>query len=376
MQEVLQHNITLLSAIGTCLDKNLIFAAYRLPGKHDFVLVVQKDRQVEELQDLFPAYPARGFLICPFSRESGEKAFLIRPDSVFRGNAGSQAMDEINRLPGLVPPKFDAPDIIETQKETYLGQVENIIDRIGKGEFEKVVLSRVKTVKGNFRQKLPQVFDKLCKTYAEAFVYLFCVNGNCWTGATPEPFICSSDDSMITVSLAGTRPYQKANMDIRNWNRKELLEQEFVTRHIEKVLVDFHVKGYRKNGPYVSRAGNLSHLRTDFVFPLATAGKQLPLLVNALHPTPAVCGMASGKVMEYIQSAEQHSRGYYAGFLGPVGMDENLKLFVNLRCMKVLPDRLVLFVGGGITLDSVPVEEWEETEIKADTLLTVLHQIH
>jgi isochorismate synthase len=43
--------------------------------------------------------------------------------------------------------------------------------------------------------------------------------------------------------------------------------------------------------------------------------------------------------------------------------------------MKVLDDRLILFVGGGITRDSVPDEEWEETEIKADTLLSVLQQM-
>jgi isochorismate synthase len=43
--------------------------------------------------------------------------------------------------------------------------------------------------------------------------------------------------------------------------------------------------------------------------------------------------------------------------------------------MKVLDDQLVLFIGGGITHDSIPEEEWEETEIKADTLLSVLQQI-
>jgi len=32
-------------------------------------------------------------------------------------------------------------------------------------------------------------------------------------------------------------------------------------------------------------------------------------------------------------------------------------------------------VGGGITHDSVPEDEWEETEIKADTLLSVLQHL-
>jgi isochorismate synthase len=43
--------------------------------------------------------------------------------------------------------------------------------------------------------------------------------------------------------------------------------------------------------------------------------------------------------------------------------------------MKVYNDRLVLYIGGGITHDSVAEEEWEETEIKAETLLSVIKQI-
>jgi isochorismate synthase len=43
--------------------------------------------------------------------------------------------------------------------------------------------------------------------------------------------------------------------------------------------------------------------------------------------------------------------------------------------MKVLENQLSLYVGGGITADSVPEDEWEETEIKAETLLSVLNQI-
>jgi isochorismate synthase len=48
---------------------------------------------------------------------------------------------------------------------------------------------------------------------------------------------------------------------------------------------------------------------------------------------------------------------------------------MNLRCLKVYDDRLVLYIGGGITHESIPEEEWEETEIKAETLLSVLKQI-
>ena len=43
--------------------------------------------------------------------------------------------------------------------------------------------------------------------------------------------------------------------------------------------------------------------------------------------------------------------------------------------MKVLENQLILYVGGGITSESVAEDEWEETEIKADTLLSIVQQI-
>jgi isochorismate synthase len=41
----------------------------------------------------------------------------------------------------------------------------------------------------------------------------------------------------------------------------------------------------------------------------------------------------------------------------------------------VLDHRLLLYVGGGITMESVPEAEWEETELKANTLLAVIQKL-
>jgi isochorismate synthase len=374
MQEVLQHKTTLLKTVQVCLDKNLHFAAYRLPGKSEITIVIQRDQEIREQAGIDSGFPEKGFLIAPFSRETGEKTYLIRPDHVVEETTSTHELDEILSLPAWPASGMSTSIPEETTKPEYLRQIDEIISRISASEFEKVVLSRVKIVMGNYKSRLTALFNSLCETYNHAFVYLFSVNGNCWIGATPEPFICSRNGWLSTVSLAGTRPFEIKNMDLRNWNRKELLEQEYVTRHIEKVLVDFSVD-FDKSGPYTSRAGNLSHLRTDFTFSVRTAGSRLPSLISALHPTPAVCGMGSGKAMDFIRSTEKHSREYYTGFLGPVGLDDLLQLYVNLRCMKVLDDRLILYIGGGITQESIPGDEWEETEIKADTLLSVLQQV-
>ena len=47
-------------------------------------------------------------------------------------------------------------------------------------------------------------------------------------------------------------------------------------------------------------------------------------------------------------------------------------LFVNLRCMKIEDKLASIFVGGGITKDSNPEAEWEETVNKAQTMKKVL----
>jgi isochorismate synthase len=206
-------------------------------------------------------------------------------------------------------------------------------------------------------------------------VYLFNAGGKLWMGATPEPLMCSHKNELETVSLAATRRYSAENLNLYNWCKKERDEQNLVTCYIEKALEKFQVKGYSKTGPYTKKAGNLVHLRTDFTLDYNEVNGQLGNLLSELHPTSAVCGLPKNAAMNYLLETEKHNRSYYSGYLGPVNLDERMLLFVNLRCMQVLADKLVLYVGAGITSESVAEDEWDETEIKADTLLSVIYNI-
>lgn len=364
---------TVTRAIRICLERRVHFAAYRLPDTKDTNMIVQRDPVLQPLNNTRITLPQRGFLIAPFSK-ADKPSYLIKPDIVVQGQVTPRQWESIENLSqnSAIYTHDEAPE--DTQREEYLQLIFRAIKRIHAGEFEKVVLSRVKTLDGN-KDKLPEVFSSLCQTYPHAFVYLFCANGQFWTGATPEPFMCSHARDLVTVSLAGTRPYNRRNLNIANWNRKELEEQEYVTLHIRQILAEYAVSEFTKNGPFVSRAGNLLHLRTDFTFSAAALGNRLPSLIDSLHPTPAVCGMSTGRAMDFISAAEKHKREYYTGYLGPVGFGSLLQLYVNLRCLQAFDRTMVLYVGGGITSDSQAVEEWDETEIKSETLLSVLKQI-
>ncbi|HEX2394461.1 MAG TPA: chorismate-binding protein [Bacteroidales bacterium] len=374
MQDLIKNKTGISDALNICLQQKVHFVAYRLPGEYHASLIIQKEPSVRVIGKLNQKLPQKGFLIAPFSRET-EEAWLVKPDILLREPFDDDQLERLDSIRGNSLSHSENSYPRETEKSEYIRLIRDSVNKIKSGEFDKVVLSRVKSVSGNFRSRLPQLFIELCKAYPHAFVYLFNINGQCWTGATPEPFICSIKGEIRTVSLAGTRPYNEDDLDISRWNNKELQEQEYVTLHIEKILDGFHINTFRKNGPYVTKAGNLLHLRTDFTFSADSVGNRLPALIAALHPTPAVCGMSTGEAMDFIRNSEKHSRGYYAGFLGPVGISEHFSLYVNLRCMRVYDDRLILYIGGGITMESVPEDEWEETEIKADTLLSVLKQV-
>ena len=376
MQDVKNKTTTVFDALDSVLRKKLVMAVYRLPGESDVSLLIQKDPELMELKNLSQIPESGGFLISPFSAEEEKsKIYLIKPEILLRNYVSESQIEQIQKIRPAFLNGFEKNNLQETDKEDFITQVRHTINQIETGSYDKVVLSRVKLIRGNYSADIVKIFSLLCESNANAFVYMFHFNGTCWMGATPEPLICAAKEQLFTVSLAGTRPYSEENTHVENWNHKERVEQEYVTQYIEKILTDYKVTHYTKKGPYTKQAGKLLHLRTDFFFNGETIGDKLPALINALHPTSAVCGIPMEQSLHLIRSLEKHDREYYSGYLGPVGLDKGMQLFVNLRCMKVLENQLVLYVGGGITSESVPEEEWEETEIKADTLLSIVQQI-
>ena len=93
---------------------------------------------------------------------------------------------------------------------------------------------------------------------------------------------------------------------------------------------------------------------------------------DGVHPTPAVCGLPKNEAKVFILENEGYDREFYTGFFGELNLKGSSNLFVNLRCMQVLKNQLALYIGGGITIDSIPEKEWEETIAKSEVMLKVL----
>lgn len=259
----------------------------------------------------------------------------------------------------------------------YEQMVAEAVDKIKGGAISKVVLSRFKDF--DLREDFNPIlfFEQLTQNYINAFCYFLQTETyGTWMGATPEKLIAIEKDQFFsTVALAGTQLLKEGQVlcDIA-WTQKEIEEQAMVSRYIINCFKKIRLREFEEIGPKTVKAGALVHLKTEFKVDMqATNSPQLgSTMLELLHPTSAVCGHPRDLANEFIKSHEAYPRELYAGFLGPVGINGDTRLFVNLRCMQLYTNKARLYAGAGITEDSIPEKELIETENKMQTLLKVL----
>lgn len=241
------------------------------------------------------------------------------------------------------------------------------LQAIESSNLEKVVISCIKHA-ARTTTPLETIFERLIDRYPHAFVYVIHHEQfGIWIGATPELLLHKHGNTFRTVSLAGTQPFLDQHAFV--WSDKLKHEQQIVTDFILEQIALNDATDIELNGPYTAQAGPLAHLKTDIRFQSNLHSREF---IVALQPTPAVCGLPRENALAFIREHANFERRLYAGRIGlhfPTGDEIH---FVNLRCMQVFDDHFELHVGGGIVAGSVAVDEWQETELKADVLRKLL----
>lgn len=355
--------------------KGLPFVIYRKPKESLVNVMLQKDDQIHYVED----YSETGFVFAPF--DSNQSAVLIPSEIKFSAYYGSNSESE------MIEDNDFRVDI--SQEELHLDLVKKGISQIEKKAFRKVVLSR-KIIEECITEPL-DLFQNLLLSYSNAFCYLwFHPKVGTWLGATPEILLKTENQHLTTMSLAGTQKHVEGEEP--QWGNKELEEQQLVTDYISDSLKD-KITGLQISDRESIQAGSLWHLRTKLTGRIKKGS--LYTCIKALHPTPAVCGLPMTATKNFILENEDYNREYYTGFLGELNLKEerdrssntrnqenkayrSIKntstLFVNLRCLQLKESKAEIYVGGGITHDSDPEKEWQETVAKSKTMLRVIRK--
>ena len=246
----------------------------------------------------------------------------------------------------------------------FANRVEEGIEFLNQGLAKKIVLSRIIS----FPQQgltAERIFNSFNEKFPNAAVFAFTdEHGSQWVGATPELLFKKRGQSYTTISLAGTR---KAGSS-EEWGTKEIQEQKLVTEFIQQELEKLGAERIFCGQVQTRNAGSIEHLCNEITFDFSGDWKNV---MTALHPTPAVCGMPRNEAKEIIQQIEPHDREYYTGLIG-IEQGENVDVYVILRCLKIEDAKVHVYVGAGITKDSVPELEARETRWKAESLTDVI----
>jgi isochorismate synthase len=371
-------------------------ALWRQPGQTASQAVVDLGGPAQPAAiDFQASEPA--FVFSPFFSEEGKQPLRIRADVLLHGrelhvrpkpwNGQRQRYETfvgayrvaLAQRPLTAPRWYAPPQLAAPRSSNYVEYcrlVDSAIDFIVESGIKKVVVSRTSAA------ALPAGFDPvatfqaLCQRYPAAFVSLVAIPGvGTWIGASPELLVSTGSHALHTMALAGTQArLDGQSLTAVRWSPKEIEEQALVSDYIRDFFSRARAGVVHETGPRTVAAGNVVHLQTDFCVELPH--HELMALANRvlheLHPTSAVCGMPKDKALAFILQHEGYDRSFYSGYLGPVHIDGQSQLYVNLRCMQLGQDAAYLYVGGGVTADSSPDAEWRETELKADTLLAVL----
>jgi isochorismate synthase len=343
------------------LDQNLPFVLYSKPNSDSVLGMFQQNDTLYEVKN----FTENGFVFASFD---GSTIFII-PEKDSQVLQAKVTNEEI---------KIDALEF-GLQSNEAKNNFENLVQKgilaIANNEFKKVVLSRKETIDSvNF--DLIATFEKMISYYPATFVYCFYhPKIGMWLGATPEQLLQVKDHFFHTMALAGT---QKSNgFDDVVWQEKEKQEQQFVTDFIVSELSKIS-SSIQVSLPQSIKAGSLWHIKTEITGMIHSING-LSDVLHLLHPTPAVCGLPKKESEKFILTNENYDRSFYTGYLGELNKVTSKSkaitdLYVNLRCMQIENSldtgntKIHLYTGCGITKDSFPEKEWEESVNKSMTM--------
>ncbi|HEX2755296.1 MAG TPA: anthranilate synthase component I family protein [Candidatus Limnocylindrales bacterium] len=191
--------------------------------------------------------------------------------------------------------------------------------------------------------------------------------------ASPEPFLAISPRGTVSTDpIKGTRPRGRTRAEDRALARellasgKDRAENVMIVDVLRNDLGRVCIPGTVRVPRLcrLERTATVQHLVSTVTGRLAPGRDPFDLL-RASFPGGSITGAPKIRAMEILRELEPTRRGPYTGALGWIGPDGSMATSILIRTLVADGSRLSLHVGGGITWQSDPAAEWDETVAKA-----------
>ena len=263
----------------------------------------------------------------------------------------------------------------EGARRAFVDAVAEAAAMVRSRSLAKVVLARSISLRSPGPLDTALIARKLAARYPECFT--FKVDG--LVGASPELLVRLQERCIESLVLAGSlaRGGNRAEDETLGErlleSHKDRVEHDLAVSSLSEALAPLVEKLAIEPRPSLFRLANVQHLATRVTAtPAGHLDAHVLKLVEAAHPTAAVCGTPREEALRVIRKLEPQSRRRYAGPVGWLDAAGNGEFAIALRCAEISGAEATLFAGAGIVAESEPEAELMETDLKLQAMLSAL----
>lgn len=245
------------------------------------------------------------------------------------------------------------------------------------GILRKVVLARGIRVRALGLDPVRALW-RLRAAYPDCTLFAVARGDRCFLGATPERLVRVLGKEIAVMAVAGSAPRGATEEEDRHLGEmlraspKDRIEHAVVVSAVRDALAALCTEISPTPDPVLLRMRNVQHLFTPLAAVLRAPRSALEL-VELLHPTPAVGGVPRDGALRWIAEHERLERGWYAGPVGWMDRAGDGEFAVAIRSALLRPAEALLFAGCGIVASSDPDQEYAESSLKLQSVLSALN---
>lgn len=271
-------------------------------------------------------------------------------------------------------------DIIPNMNEIEFSQiVKNAKKYIHDGDIFQVVLSRKFSfdASGDYLK----IYKVLRNLNPSPYMYHLKHDQKTFIGASPEMLIRVTKDKVETFPIAGTRKITNDEDENKRLADELLHDEKELAEHT--MLVDLGRNDIGRVCKYgtvhpeslmqIKRFSHVQHIVTHVVGNLDPKFDMFDAF-KAVFPAGTVSGAPKVRAMEIIDELEKGARGPYAGAIGYFSYNGCCDFAIAIRSIFIDNKKGFVQSGAGIVFDSIPENEFKETEHKANAMLQALRE--
>lgn len=311
-------------------------------------------------------------------RPTGAELVVIDPASAEGGTERTFAVVE-QALAALEAPEPDRSrhaQVEASRQSASEREFEELVAlaqaRIRTGRVDKVALARRETLTLSDAPRVSALLERLRTTARGATRFAFRIGERTFVGATPECLVRRQGLLVETEALAGTASKDHSGTAASLLaSAKDQDEHRYVVLALKSALLPLCTRLEVAPEAVIKELPRLLHLCTPIRGELSRPLHVLDLVMR-LHPTPAVCGSPTDEALRFIAEHEAAPRGWYAAPFGWADASGNGRFVVGLRSALLHGKNVHLYAGAGVVSGSEPRLEYEETELKLQSIRSAL----